>query len=266
MQSDFFMKRQTNYEEIQNKKLRDFYVVLQVVSTEMMLGEKTILEASKIYMIYGIDILGYRTIIGLYIEDKEDNRFWLKEVEKIKNRGLKKFIFLSVEENNKRLEQAMKIVYNPQIEESINEKVRRIAQYTQKKWASAGEQEIIKAYLSETKQEYEEKMKIIEDKYSQNYIGSMLLKQLRQQMDKHIEKPVIIRHMINSYGTKRKLINWLKMAEREYEEIKDIKDLVEKKKEKFTTFERMRPYSKEKWQGILNELSKSHYEEIKEYI
>ena len=160
----------------------------------------------------------------------------------------------------------MKIVYNPQIEESINEKVRKIAQYTQKKWASAGEQEIIKAYLSETKQEYEEKMKIIEEKYSQNHIGSILLKQLRQQMDKDIEKPVILRHMINSYATKRKLINWLKMAEREYEEIKDIEDLVEKKKEKFTTFERMRPYSKEKWQAILNELSAIHYEEIKEYI
>ena len=72
--------------------------------------------------------------------------------------------------------------------------------------------------------------------------------------------------MINSYATKRKLINWLKMAEREYEEIKDIEDLVEKKKEKFTTFERMRPYSKEKWQAILNELSAIHYEEMKEYI
>lgn len=266
MQSDFFMKRQINYEEMQNKKLKEFYVVIQVVSTEIMLGEKTILEATKIYMIYGIDILGYRTIIGLYVEDKEDNRFWLKEIEKIKNRGLKKFIFLSIEENNKRLEQAMKIVYNPKIEESINERVRKIAQYTQKKWASAGEQEIIKAYLSETKQEYEEKMKIIEDKYSENRIGSMLIKELRQRMEQDIEKPLMLRHMINSYATKRKLINWLKKAEREYEEIKDIEDLVEKKKEKFTTFERMRPYSKEKWQEILNELISSEYEEIKEYI
>ena len=46
--------------------------------------------------------------------------------------------------NNKRLEQAFKIIYNPNVQESINEKVEKIAKYTQKKWASFGEQEIVK--------------------------------------------------------------------------------------------------------------------------
>ena len=72
--------------------------------------------------------------------------------------------------------------------------------------------------------------------------------------------------MINSYASKRKFKNWVKMAEHEYEEIKDIEDLVEKKKDKFTTFERMRPYSKGKWSEKLNEIDKNHFEEIKEYI
>ena len=50
------------------------------------------------------------------------------------------------------------------------------------------------------------------------------------------------------------------------DEIKDIEDLVDKKKDKFTTFERMRPYSKAKWSEILNEIYNIHFEEIKEYI
>lgn len=266
MQAEFFTKHQTNYEEIQNKKLNEFYVVLQVVSTEILLGEGTILQRSKVTMIYGLDILGYRTIIGLYIENEEDNRYWLKEIEKIKHRGLKKVLYVSIEEDNKKLEQALKIVYNPCIKESLNKKIEKIAKYTQKKWASFGEQEIVKAYFSKSKEEYEEQMKILEEKYKDNYIGSMLIKDLRKEMDKEIEKPLLIRHMINSYASKRKLKNWVKMAEREYDEIKDIKDLVEKKKEKFTTFERMRPYSKGKWSEILNEIYKIHFEEIKEYI
>ena len=92
MQSEFFKSHQTNYEEIQNKKLKEFYVVVQMVSTELLLGEGTILEPSKVTMIYGLDILGYRTIIGMYIENREDNRYWLKELERVKQRGLKKVI------------------------------------------------------------------------------------------------------------------------------------------------------------------------------
>lgn len=71
MQSDFFIKRQTNYEEIQNKKLKEFYVVVQMVSTELLLGEGIILEPSKVIMLYGLDILGYRTILGIYIKMKK---------------------------------------------------------------------------------------------------------------------------------------------------------------------------------------------------
>ena len=148
MQSEFFKSHQTNYEEIQNKKLKEFYVVVQMVSTELLLGEGTILEPSKVTMIYGLDILGYRTIIGMYIENREDNRYWLKELERVKQRGLKKVLYVSIEENNKKLEQAFKIVYNPCIKESLNERIEKIAKYTQKKWASFGEQEIIKAYFS----------------------------------------------------------------------------------------------------------------------
>ena len=52
MQSEFFKRHQTNYEELQNKKLNEFYVVVQMVSTELLLGEGTILQPSKVTMLY----------------------------------------------------------------------------------------------------------------------------------------------------------------------------------------------------------------------
>lgn len=81
-----FPQRKTCYEEIQNKKLKEFYLVIQIVTFEKMLGKKPVLEPSKIYIIYGIDILGNRTVIGIYLEDKENTRYWLNELEKIKTR------------------------------------------------------------------------------------------------------------------------------------------------------------------------------------
>lgn len=260
-----FPRRKTCYEEIQNKKLKEFYVVIQVVTFDMMLGKKPVLELSKVYMIYGIDILGRRTIIGIYKEDKENTRYWLNEIENIKMRGLKKVAYVSIEKNN-RLEQALKIVYNPEIRESINEKVERISKYVSRKAAIIDEQDITRAYVAETLEEYEKLMAEIEDKYKENAIGSLLLKKLREQTDKDIKEPRQIRHIINSYATKRKIKLRMQKLGREYEEIENIEDLVEKSKEYFSMFERTRIYSKKQWSDILNVIYELKKEEIQEYI
>ena len=53
---------------------------------------------------------------------------------------------------------------------------------------------------------------------------------------------------------------------KEFEEVEDLKDLVEKRKEYFSTFEKTRIYSKEKWTQMLNQIYETKYEEIKEYV
>ena len=49
--------RETNYEEIMEKRLNEFYVAVQIISFVLPLGEGCILEKSRVYMIYGIDIM-----------------------------------------------------------------------------------------------------------------------------------------------------------------------------------------------------------------
>ena len=49
--------RENYYEEIKNKKLEEFYIVIQIVTIEIALGEKEVLEKSKIYMLYGINLI-----------------------------------------------------------------------------------------------------------------------------------------------------------------------------------------------------------------
>ena len=66
---------------------------------------------------------------------------------------MQKILYVSTE-RNKRLEQAFKIVYNPIMKISISEEVEKIAKYTQFKWKSDGERELVKAYISETEEEY----------------------------------------------------------------------------------------------------------------
>lgn len=170
-------------------------------------------------------------------------------------------------ENNKRLEQAFKIVYNSIMKISISEEVEKIAKYTQFKWKSEGERELVKAYLAETEEEYYKQMKEIKEKYVHNEIGLILIKEFEKNTEKDIKAiPKVIRHLICSYSIKRRTVNIAIRMTKEYEEIKDLKDFFEKKKEYFSTFEKTRMYSKKDWTEILNQIYKEKYEEIKEYV
>lgn len=49
--------RENYYEEIKNKRLEKFYIVMQIITIELSIGEKEVLEKSKVYMIYGINLI-----------------------------------------------------------------------------------------------------------------------------------------------------------------------------------------------------------------
>lgn len=49
--------RENYYEEIKNKKLEEFYIVIQILTIEIALGEREVLEKSKVYILYGINLI-----------------------------------------------------------------------------------------------------------------------------------------------------------------------------------------------------------------
>ena len=150
---------------------------------------------------------------------------------------------------------------------SISEEVEKIAKYTQFKWKSDGERELVKAYISETEEEYNNRIEEIKEKYRNNEIGLVLIKEFKKNTERDIKEiPKVIRHLICSYSIKKRIVNIGVRLLKEYDEIKDLKDFFEKKKEYFSTFEKTRMYSKKDWTEILNQLYKEKYEEIKEYV
>lgn len=49
--------RENYYEEIKNKKLEEFYIVIQILTIDIALGEREVLEKSKVYILYGINLI-----------------------------------------------------------------------------------------------------------------------------------------------------------------------------------------------------------------
>lgn len=171
-------------------------------------------------------------------------------------------------DGNKRLEQALKIVYNPIIKKSINEDVEKISEYiTKREWPSIKERQLVRAYLSETKEEYHDKIQEIKENNKENRIGIKLIEEFEKKVENEIEQePREIRHLICSYSTRTNLKRNLRNIEKEYEKIVDLEDLFKKKQEYFKTFERTKMYSRIEWTEILNKLYETKYEEIKEYV
>lgn len=171
-------------------------------------------------------------------------------------------------DGNKRLEQALKIVYNPIIKKSINEDVEKISEYiTKREWPSIKERQLVRAYLSETKEEYREKIQEIKENNKENRIGIKLIEEFEKKVENQIEQePKEIRHLICSYSTRTNLKRNLRNVEKEYEKIVDLEDLFKKKQEYFKTFERTKMYSRIEWTEILNKLYETKYEEIKEHV
>jgi len=228
--------------------------------------EGKIKNKRKLYLMYGIDINGYKQIIGIYEENVENNRFWIEELEKIKGRGLKKIIYVSTE-SNKRLEQAVKMIYNPIIKVGVNEDIEKIAKYTQYKWRSEGERELVRTYLSETKEEFRERIEEIKEKYEENVIGIKLINEFAKKYENQIERETKeMRNLYCSYYTKIRLKINLSNKSKDYEEIKSIEDLVEKRDEQISIFEKTRMYTKKEWVQILNQIYEENSEEIEDYI
>ena len=171
-------------------------------------------------------------------------------------------------DGNKRLEQALKIVYNPIIKKSINEDVEKISEYiTKREWPSIKERQLVRAYLSETKEEYHEKIQEIKENNKENRIGIKLIEEFENKVESQIEQePREIRHLICSYSTRTNLKRNLRNIEKEHEKIIDLEDLFKKRQEYFKTFERTKMYNRIEWTEILNKLYETKYEEIKEYV
>ena len=171
-------------------------------------------------------------------------------------------------DGNKRLEQALKIVYNPIIKKSINEDVEKISEYiTKREWPSIKERQLVRAYLSETVEEYHEKIKEIKENNKENRIGIKLIEEFEKKIENQIEQEQKeLRHLICSYSTRTNLKRNLRNIEKEHEKIIDLEDLFKKRQEYFKTFERTKMYNRIEWTEILNKLYETKYEEIKEYV
>ena len=100
-----------NLVDFQKRKLKNFFVCVYVITKKVKIRTETSIAERELHLLYGIDILGYRQVLGIYFNNTHDNRFWLEKFEDLKARNVEKILFF-ISPDNKNLERCIKIIYN----------------------------------------------------------------------------------------------------------------------------------------------------------
>lgn len=75
------------------RRLDDIYLVIYAIRNEINIKKGEYIEKEDIYTLVGIDKKGFRTLINVYTDRKNNNRYWLDIFESLKARDIKNVLF-----------------------------------------------------------------------------------------------------------------------------------------------------------------------------
>lgn len=85
----------TETEQWRNRKLKPLYVFCYADCLYVPIRDDLKSEKRAVYVIIGIDVNGYKDILGLWIDKTESGSFWCNVFEDIKARGVKDILYVT---------------------------------------------------------------------------------------------------------------------------------------------------------------------------
>ncbi len=94
----------------QNRPLERMYPVVFFDALRVKIRTDGLVVNKAVYLALGIDANGERDVLGLWIEQTEGSKFWLKVFNELKNRGCQD-ILIAVVDGLKGLPEAINVVF-----------------------------------------------------------------------------------------------------------------------------------------------------------
>lgn len=194
------------------RKLDNTYLVVYAIKNEINIKKGDYIEKEDIYTFVGIDKRGFRTLINVYSDRKNNNRYWLDCFESLKTRGIRNILFLSVD-NNKNLKRSAKVAFpNIIFTDSLTDIMPKFYQFSYEKSTKEIGSKIRDLYIQNTITDYKETFKKFKERYN-NVIHQKLIEkylnniELLYKYSVNIRK-LIFRHTANIYLYDRIRLNF----------------------------------------------------------
>jgi len=253
-------------EDWKKKELEKLYINLFIIEEETYVRKKEEIKKQKIYIFIGLNLKGYKEILGVHTPEEETTGYWMREITNLKTRGVEELFMTSII-NNKWLKKVIKMNYPETIYcPSMLEFYNKTQKYISRRDHRILMREMGRIYRSETREEAE----IIYKKLIEDYKGNKLIimiidKYIKQifEMFKYSHQARLITNNTDSYNKMRNRIRVKIKKENMYESISELrKYLYEILKEEE---EHWYP-SVKRWDKIINEMDCNLSEKILELI
>ena len=206
-----------------NRELEKLYINVFILEEETYVRIKEEIKKQKIYIFIGINLKGYKDIIGVFIPEEETTGYWMREISNIKERGIEELFMVSMI-NNKWIKKVIKmnypeVIYAPSMIEIYN----KTQNYIARKDHRIIMREISRIYKSKTKEEGEEIYNKLKELYRENKLLNLIIdKYIKEifEMFKYSHEARNITSNTDSYNKIRNRIRWKIKKQELFENIK----------------------------------------------
>ena len=192
------------------RRLEDTYLVVYAIKNEINIKKGEYIEKEDIYTLVGIDKKGFRTLINVYLDRKNNNRYWLDCFETLKVRGIKNVLFLSVDDN-KNIKKAAKVSF-PTITfiDSITDIMPKFYKFSYEKNAREIGSKLHNLYVQKTLTDFKEQFKKFKERYN-NVIHQKLIEKYLTNIESLYKYSVNIRKLLFKHSANINLYDRIRL-------------------------------------------------------
>ena len=155
-------------EKWKSRKLKPMYVFTYADCLYVPIKDDITTSKKAVYVIIGVDVQGYKEILGLWIDKTESGSFWNNVFEDLKERGVEDILYMSSDGIAGFKGSLERVFPKTQAQRCVVHLVRNIYSLCPKKEAKEIIQDYKKIYTNSSLEEAHFQLDIFKQKYEQN--------------------------------------------------------------------------------------------------
>lgn len=155
--------------EWQNRPLDQIYPIIFLDAIHYKVRTEGRIVNRAAYAVIGINIEGFKEVLGIWIGENESAKYWLKVLTDIKNRGVKDILIASVD-GLSGFSEAIKAVFpNTEIQKCIIHQIRNCFKYVSYKHRKEFSKDLKLIYTAPTEEAALTQLDLVEEKWNKTY-------------------------------------------------------------------------------------------------